>query len=217
MRVVERDRIIMREIARNGYMTGKQIMLIAGFGGTRATDRRLKKLMDQGWLNRDKKLYGLCGLYTVTAEGMEYFGLNELLRTTNIESINLNEIEHNLAAIDSQIYFIRKHSISLEEITTDKEIRRSQGLQIKQHVPDFVINKDGKSIAVEIERTYKGKVRLQKNIEANYTKYDAQYWIVPVARNTIREILQNLSARFPGIEIFELEAIQTYVEELKDN
>lgn len=217
MRVVERDRVIMREIARNGYMTGKQIMLIAGFGGTRATDRRLAKLMEQGWLNRDKKLYGLCGLYTVTAEGMEYFHLNEQIKTTYIDNINLNEIEHNLAAIDSQIYFIRKHGISLEEITTDKEIRRSQGLQIKQHVPDFVIYKDGKSIAVEIERTYKGKTRLQRNIEANYTKYDAQYWVVPIARSTIREILQGLSNRFPGIEIFEMEAIQTYVEELKDN
>jgi len=209
MRVTERDKMIVWVIAKNGFMTGKQIMLMTGFGGTRATDRRLRKLIEQGWIRRDKKLYGVCGLYTVTHEGMEYFGYNELLNTTHFDKINLNEIEHNLASVDCQIWYMIKYAINEDQIICDKQLRKTKGLQVRQHVPDFVITKG--NIAVEIERTYKGKRRMMKNVEDNYKLYDAQHWFTPIARTTIRETLKEMGMRYPGIEIFNLEEVLEYV------
>jgi len=66
IRLVDRDYIIFREIDRWRVSLGRHICVVAGFTGQRACDRRLRKLIDAGYLERKKILYGLPGIYTNT-------------------------------------------------------------------------------------------------------------------------------------------------------
>ena len=55
-RLVDRDIDIFREIERWRVVTGKHIGVLADFSGQRSCDRRLKKLIEAGYLERKKIL-----------------------------------------------------------------------------------------------------------------------------------------------------------------
>ena len=44
------------------------IKVLAGFDGQRACDRRLRKLIEAGYIKREKILYGVAGIYRNTSK-----------------------------------------------------------------------------------------------------------------------------------------------------
>jgi len=67
--VLERDRKIIKEIDRWRVCQGRHIRELTGFSGQRACDRRLRKLVQAGYINKQKILYGVAGIYKVTSKG----------------------------------------------------------------------------------------------------------------------------------------------------
>ena len=63
MRVEERDMLILREVERWRVCGSRHIKFLAGFTGQRATDRRLKILIEAEYLERKKYLYGVPSIY----------------------------------------------------------------------------------------------------------------------------------------------------------
>jgi len=63
VRVTERDELILREVDRFRACGSKHIRWLANFSGQRATERRLKILMEAGYLERRKFLYGVQSIY----------------------------------------------------------------------------------------------------------------------------------------------------------
>jgi len=180
--------------------------VLGGFSGARATDRRLRVLIDGGYLSRKKYLYGLPYLYTLTHKGRILLGVNK-----REDKIRIDKITHDIYVLDTVIYFIAKHNISFDDIESEKELHIKDGFGARKHQPDFVFITGGKKYAVEIELHPKGKERLEKNIRDNYLNYDSQVWIVEGSK-TLAQI-QGFADKYSNVEIIRLEGVLEYIKE----
>ena len=87
MVLVDRDYQILREIDRFRFCLGRHIKLLTGFEGQRACDRRLKILIEAGYINRKKILYGIPSVYFLTHKGKMLIGANKRQDKIRVEKI----------------------------------------------------------------------------------------------------------------------------------
>ncbi|MCL2372740.1 MAG: hypothetical protein FWC78_04990 [Defluviitaleaceae bacterium] len=201
--VLERDRKIIREIDRWRVCQGRHIKELAEFSGQRACDRRLRKLMQAGYVSREKILYGVAGIYRVTNKGAKLEGLG---KTRN--KIRIEQIRHDIAVLDTAIYFNKNHGLAYKNIRTELELHRLDGFGIRKHRPDFIFKKEDKTTCVEIELALKSKNRFETIISDNFMKYDKQIWVVPDFECKIAKTLQNSKVKYTNIEILTISEIQ---------
>ncbi|MCL2355072.1 MAG: hypothetical protein FWC68_04295, partial [Oscillospiraceae bacterium] len=142
IRIMQRDREIIREIDRWKVLQGKHIKELAGFEGQRACDRRLRKLIEAGYIKREKILYGIAGIYRNTHKAKKIIagGLSGVNNKIRVE-----QIMHDIAVVDTAIYFSKKYEINIKEIKTEVELHRKDGFGVRKHRPDFIFTKDGKN------------------------------------------------------------------------
>ena len=205
---MERDRKIIREIDRWRVCQGRHVRELVGFGGQRACDRRLRKLVQAGYISREKVLYGVAGIYRVTSKGAKLEGLSK-----SRNKIRVEQIRHDIAVLDTAIYLCKVRGLKYSEIKTELELHRLDGFGKRKHRPDFVFKKDNKISCVEIELALKAKDRFEAIIKNNFMDYDSQIWIVPNLEFKIAKTLRNSKLKYPNIEIIELSQIQ----ETKEN
>jgi len=180
--------------------------LLADFSGQRACDRRLKILIDAGYLERKKVLYGVPAIYFLTHKGKMLIGANK-----RENKIRVEQIIHDIAVIDTAIYFIQKRNVSLDEITTEKQMYSKAGFNERKHYPDFIYEKDGVKNCVEIELSLKSKTRFENIIGDNYLTYNIQFWVVAESGIKIKRILQAWMTKYQNIKILNLKEVQEYV------
>ena len=197
MIITDRDMEILRLIYRFKFCLGRHIKTLGAFSGTRATDRRLKALVEAGYLNRKKYLYGVPYLYTVAHKGRVLIGANK-----RENKIRLEQITHDITVLDSLIFFKEKYSLTLSDIESERELHIKEGFGMRKHQPDFVFSYSEKKYAVEVELTPKAKARLEKNVQDNYLAYDNQIWITDDTK--VLAMLQNLAGSYSNIEIIGL-------------
>jgi len=197
-----RDYIIFREIDCWRFCLSRHIRELAGFTGQRACEKRLKILVEAGYIDRKKILYGIPGMYSLTYKGKMLLGMNK-----RQEKVRIEQVSHDIAVLDTAIYFLKKEQIKLENILTEKQLFSLQGFTTRKHYPDFVIEKDGKKNCVEVELSAKAMQKFEKNITDNYLTYDVQYWVVPKSEVKTLQRLENLSEKYPNIEIIYLEEV----------
>lgn len=203
MKLLDRDYQIMREIDRWRFCLSRHIKELAGFTGQRACDRRLKLLIEAGYIARKKVLYGVPNIYYLTNRGKKTIEV-----TVRQEKIRVDRIQHDIAVLDTVMYFISKENISLVEITTEKQLYSRSGFGTRKHCPDFIFTKDTGDVCVEIELSLKAKHRLQKIVESNYMSYETQYWVVPNRECKIHSLLQEFGQVYPNIEIMTTEEVK---------
>lgn len=205
IRLVERDYRVLREIDRWRVITGRQIAKLAGFSSEQTGDRRLKKLLVAGYMERQKILYGVPYLYFLTPKGKALIGAPQYK-----EKIRVDQIRHDLAVVNTAIYFHEKLNIPYENILSEKELHRIDGFSNRKHRPDLVFTDGSKNICAEVELSLKAKERLKKNIKDNFMNYDLQIWVVPSLQHKIAAILQEEKAAYTDIEILELKEIEQH-------
>ena len=181
-------------------LLGRQVKIIGEFTGTRATDRRLKKLVDSGFLEKRKYIYGIASIYNVTTLAKRKFDLG-----TYINKVRLEQIEHDIAVVDTYLYFRENYKINSDDVKSEKELRNEKGFTTRGHVPDFTVNHHDKKYAVEIELSLKSKERFQNNVKNNYLAYDKQIWITSKERKKIIALLKEFQNLYGNIEILFLE------------
>jgi hypothetical protein len=183
---------------------------LASFSGQRACDRRIKILIDAGYIERKMILYGVPGVYYLTYKGKMLIGANK-----RQDKIRVDKISHDIAVLDTAMYFIQKIGIRSEDIITEKQLYSKEGFTARKHFPDFIFseekNKNQKS-CVELELTIKAKNKLEKNIGENYLTYDVQYWVVPKGGIKIRQMLNDFAEKYANIKIIDLEEVQEFVK-----
>ncbi len=205
MKLVERDYVIFREVERWRYCLGRHIKILANFPNQRTCDRRLKVLIDNGFLCRKKIIYGVPSIYTLPFKSKMLIGANK-----RQDKIRLDNIIHDIAVLDTAIYMIAKYNILLSDIKTEKELHSSDGFSTRKHQPDFVFTKNNKMYCVEVELTLKAKNRLEKNINSNFLTYDIQLWILENNPKLIKTVNRN-KLQYPNIEILEIKEVRNYV------
>ena len=196
----ERDYEILRLVHRFRFCLGRHVQVLCGFSGARATDRRLKVLVEAGYLVRQKYLYGIPYMYTLSHKGRILLCVNK-----REDKIRVDRITHDIYIIEAIIYYVQKHGVSLSSIESEKELHIKDGFGIRKHQPDFVANHAGRRIAVEIELNPKAKDRMEENIRENYLKYDRQVWITNNSK--VKSLLKDFIGEYSNIEVLRLEKV----------
>jgi len=210
MVLVERDYKILRDIERFRFCLSRHIKLLARFEGQRACDRRLKILIEAGYVDRKKVLYGVPSVYYLTHKGKMLIGANK-----RQDKIRVEKIPHDIAVVETAIYFMLKHQINSNEIVTEKEINSKSGFGDRKHCPDFLIERKDKKYCIEVELSLKAKDRFEKIVETNYLEYSTQFWITAKSGLKIQKRLKDLSEKYSNIKIMELEGVQEFVRKNK--
>ena len=110
---------------------------------------------------------------------------------------------------------MHKENLSLNDITTEKQLHQSDGFGIRRHRADFIFTKDEQTNCVEVELTKKANNRLLNIIKDNFMEYDTQIWVVPDYQTAILNVLNNSQRYYTNIEILSLQKITDYMQSLK--
>lgn len=202
LKLMERDYLILNMIYRFGFCLGRHISFLANFPSARTCDRRLRLLVDHGYLFRKKVFYGLPYLYYLSKDGMRLIHV-----TPRGESIRTDKIHHDMTVLDCLPYFIKRYGFTFDTMTTERELHRKDGFGVRKHHPDIVFQKDDKTYAIEFELSKKATVRLVHNIEQNYLNYDVQIWVIPASQSGILNILTSSLEKYDNIEVMILESL----------
>jgi len=206
MELTERDLCILRLVYRFRFCLGRHLKVLSGFSGIRATDRRLKILVEAGYLTRNKYMYGVPYLYTLTHKGRILLGANK-----REDKVRIDRIAHDIYVLDTVIFYMKKYNVDLQNIETEKELHIKDGFGARTHHPDFIIKIDSTVYAIEIELHHKTKERFEKNIRDNYLNFDRQVWITN--DNKVISLLHIFSTEYSNIDIIRLEEVIEYVKE----
>lgn len=206
MRLQPRDFEILSEVYRWGFLCGRHVRFLSGFTGQRATDRRLKILVDSGYLTYTKLFYGTAGFYQLSSKGYSILG-----HRARPSKVRAEQYAHDILVVDTAIFIMDTLQVAPKDITTTKELHSLSGFSTRKHCPDFVFVKSGKKCCVEVELSHKAKDRLLANIQKNYEEYDAQLWVLPAHDKRNGNII-SLSG-FNYIKIIESDVISHYIKE----
>ncbi|MCL1914443.1 MAG: replication-relaxation family protein [Eubacteriaceae bacterium] len=206
MVVTERDLIVLWVVHKFRFVLGRHIRVLAGFASARVADRRLKLLIDAGYLSRQKYFYGMPYLYSLTHKGRIMLSVNK-----REDKIRVAQISHDIHVIEAVIFYRDKYNLELSDITSNKELNIIDGFGNRRHHPDFVFIHEGEKYGVEIELTPKDKKRLDKNISDNYESFDYQIWITN--NNKAYSLITNYFDTYPNIVLLRLEEVKKYVED----
>ena len=205
----KRDLEIMRLVYRFRFCLGRHIKVLCGFSGARASDRRLKMLVEAGYLERKKYLYGVPYLYTLTHKGRMLVGVNK-----RADVLRLEKIMHDIHVLDAVIYICKKFNLAVSSIISEKDMHCSDGFGNRRHYPDFIVYTPKQMIAVEIEIALKSKDRLTKNVESNYMNFDSQWWILG-DNPKLNTLLKELQSSYSNIRVQRLEDVINYVTNIR--
>jgi len=165
----------------------------------------LKLLVEAGYLTRQKYLYGIPYIYTLSHKGRILLGVNK-----REDRIRVDRITHDIYILEAIIYYVLKHDVSLADIESEKELHIKDGFGIRKHQPDFVVSSADERIAVEVELNPKPKDRMEENIRENYMKYDKQVWITNNSK--VKSLLQVFIGEYSNVEALALEEVLAYVQ-----
>lgn len=210
MKVTERDELILREVDRWRACGSKHVRFLANFSGQRATDRRLKILIDAGYMERKKYLYGVPCIYFLTAKGKSL-----IQAVKRQEKVKIEQIIHDRTVLDTAIYFLKNEGLSLYDITTEKQLHQLDGFGTRKHRPDFLFTKNEQTYCVEVELTKKAKNRFLDIIKDHFMEYDTQIWVVPDSQISILQMLKNCQKYYTNIQVQSLNEITEYMKSLK--
>ena len=204
MELTGRDLLVLELVHKFNFCLGRHINILAGFTGMRATDRRLKLLVEKKYLSRRKYLYGVPYLYTLTHKGRMLLGVNK-----RDVKVRVERITHDIYVLDTLIFFIKKLGISLENIESEKELHIKDGFGARKHHPDFIAEINNERYAVEVELNLKTKNRLEANVRGNYLNFDYQVWVIN--DNKVLSAIRKLQNEYPNIKIIRLEEVLQHV------
>lgn len=204
-RLVDRDYLILSEIDRWRIILGRHICNMTEFTGQRACDRRLQKLLNAEFIKREKILYGVPYIYSLTPAGKALIGASK-----SNQHIRIEQITHDILVADTAVFFNKKYNLPYSDIVTEKQLHRQDGFSNRKHQPDFIFSQNNKTFCVEIELTLKSKNRFKKNIIDNFNNYDYQIWIVPDLHTKIYTFLSDMSMNYPNIKMIETKEIRSY-------
>ena len=208
MIITERDVEIITSIQKWRFLLSRQIRVLCGFSGQRACDRRLKKLIEAGYIERRHYIYGIPRLYFVTRKAVKMLDLEYYTPNIRIENIT-----HDIVTADIGIYLIHNEGVEKSSIITEREMKHKAGFGNPKHFPDFYYTKDNKTTCVEIELSAKKVSTLEKNIKNNYKIFDNQRWYIPSDRPKVF-INVNTAGEKYGVTILPLERGIEYVMQL---
>ncbi len=201
LKLVSRDLEILREVERWRFCLSRQIYDFTSFKSKSAFYRRLKLLVDHGYLTKKRYLYGLPAIYTVTIQAYK-----ELAIPVKSNKVSVGVLEHELAVIDCYLYFKDKYKLESNAFQSERELRNE--FTSSKHYPDIVFKKEDNDYCIEVEFSLKSPNSLERNIKENYLNYEEQFWIIKKEHYRLNKLLEGLKQSYPNIKIILWEQIE---------
>ena len=157
MKVQDRDLRLLRWINEVGFVESRHIAFFMAVS-LRTAEIRVKKLIDAGFLARSRIFHGMAGACHLTRSGVQLCG-SEL---PALRRINLGSYQHDLTVLDLSLELLKYRGghYSYERVLRHEVGKHSIG--DRGHLPDGVLSDaNGKSIAIEVELSQKGRHRLE--------------------------------------------------------
>lgn len=193
----ERDAQVLRWINGFGFASVEQIQKYMKVGPT-AAYVRIKKLVEGGYLVRERVLHGQARLHKVTKKGM----LASADALAPMQYITLGTFRHDFMLVDL--------ALSLETETggtfvPDRRIRHDEGLSGKGqsgHVADgYLYIGDEKPIAVELELSVKSRARIVDIINTYGGNLDVKEVWYFADHKSVVQALEKAARGYPFIKI----------------
>lgn len=198
-----RDYKVLECLSKWRFLLGKHIEFLCDFPSSRTMYRRLKTLIDNKLIEKQKIIYGIPSIYTLEHKGLILLGLNK-----RKDKIRIDNIKHNIHVIDTLIYLVKTKVIdNIDQVTSEKELNQKNGFSNRKHQPDFIFENRNKSYAIEIELSIKSIERLEKNIKDNFLNYDNQIWVIEKKNKKIERNITSISSKYTSVEILYLEEL----------
>ena len=106
IQITDQDMLVLRTIHKFRFCLGRHLEIFAGFSGTRSADRRLKLLVECGYLTRKKYMYDVPYLYTLTHKGKMLVGENKRL-----DKIRIDRIVHDVSVLETVIFCLKEYKV----------------------------------------------------------------------------------------------------------
>lgn len=198
--LTERDIEIMRYIHKFGYLAARHVT--AAFKmHPKAAYRRLSIMTKSGYLRRVRPLAEEAGVYLLTEHGIEACDAGR-----GRARIRLHTFKHDLLVADIALALAATGG---DRWITERELRAGAGgigrPGPRAHVPDGVLARSGKRIAVEVELTAKPKARLEKLLRGyvRRTEYQQIWYFCKTKRQA--EHIQDVARRIaPSLVVTKL-------------
>lgn len=161
VQIVNRDVHLIFFVGIHGRVTAKHICEV-WFKNENATYRRLKKLVDAGYLRHDRVFYDREGVYRATRKGVRLVGL-ELPPA----GLDVADLEHDLAVVELAVAVVRATLASTGTAiwVTEREIRHADmrrrrekdtgrmlpGRQMGKIPDGLLVGPGGERVAIELE------------------------------------------------------------------
>lgn len=197
----ERDKKVLKNIEMFRIMYGRSLWRLSGFTSRKYSEKRLKKLIDAGLIDRSRPQKGIPFVYQITQKGMWELDLDK-----KPPKVKEHIMDHELAIADIAALMAQKYPYC--EITPERRLRQLEYKNTNQqqaaHKPDLEMKLGDKNIAIEFEKTQKKTSRFEKNIIQNFNDYDKCIWVIPRERRRIQKNLLDFKTKI-GLDNDQLE------------
>lgn len=199
--ITDRDKEIFEFLFRIRYATANQLCLYLDCSYD-VFRKRISKLIKAKYIESESiKGYLKNNVYS---NGIEARKKNERKLYRKKVKMNGWSLLHHLKINDVMVHFIKGHNIDKNTITTEREMYwKKTGIldkKKKMKVPDLVIEKDKKLIAIEVEESKKSKAKL-RSVFTNYSLYTSFYCVIYLCptegqKNYVRRIAEEEDRSF---------------------
>ncbi|KAB2400686.1 MULTISPECIES: hypothetical protein [Bacillus cereus group] len=181
MAITKRDVEIIEWVNLHGFVLAEQVQEFFGLGKT-VVYRRLKEMVEQGVLKRERILYDYGNVYWVTKDGVE---LCESEMAAG-KKPSVNNFVHDKKLVDLSVKLLKKYEgsswITARQIKSRLVRKASEKDKFKalaMRVADGILIVNGKKYAVELELSLKNRTRV-KQIIGDYAERIAKGQYVSV-------------------------------------
>ena len=199
----ERDIEILQWVNGFGFASADQIRQFMKVGNT-AAYVRIKKLVEGGYLSRERILHGQARIHKVTKKGILASGDAVL----PLKYVNLGTFRHDFKLVDLGLMLEEQTGGSFQP---DRRIRHDEGLSgVGQlgHIADGYLHMgEDKPIAIELELSVKSRTRIQSIINGYGGNLGVkEVWYYTDQMNVVRAI-EKAAHGFPFIKVRKIPSI----------
>lgn len=198
----DRDGEVLRWVNGFGFTSAEQIRTFMNIGST-AAYVRVKKLVEGGYLTRERIFHGQARIHKVTKKGVIASGDSVL----PLGYVNLGTFRHDCKLVDLGLMLERETGGCF---VPERRLRHDEGLSgigNQGHVPDgYLYIGNDKPVAIELELSVKSRARIESIIEGyggNLGVKEVWYYTDQIA---VERVLEKAARGFSFIKIKKLPA-----------
>ena len=202
MNLMKRDQALFRWINGHGFVTVTQASAWMGTN-YQAAQRRMRKLVDAGYLARKRLLHGDKRVHWVTRQALSASG-DQLAPP---QTIGLGSYRHDLVLVDVAQAVVDQTG---GDFVPERRLRQEAGFKgvgVSGHLPDGLLRRPGQMpVAVELEMSPKGRQRLKRIISGYAANMGLeQVWYFVIGQD-VRHVVEQAARSHDFIKVLDWRA-----------